>query len=77
MLASNKYFDLRKIGNFVRGKLKTANFRKPCKSFNIVGKVLTSQGKRWMIFENDRKILNHSILPLLQYPFTTFQLQGK
>ena len=46
MMASNKYFDLRKIVNFVRGKLKTANFRKPCKSFNIVGKVLTSQGKR-------------------------------
>ena len=41
-MASNKYFDLRKIVNFVRGKLKTANFRKPCKSFNIVGKVLTS-----------------------------------
>ena len=71
-MSSNKYLDLRKIVNFVRSKEKTANFGKPCKSFKIVDEILTCKGKRWVIFDNDRKILNHSILPLIQYSFTTF-----
>ena len=77
MIASNKHLDLRKIVHFVRSKGKTAHFRKPCKSFKIVDEILTCKGKRWVIFDNDRKILNHSILLLIQYSFTTFELQGK
>ena len=49
MMARNKHLDLRKIVNFVRSKGKTANFRKPCKSFKIVGEILTCKGKRWVI----------------------------
>ena len=49
MTASNKHLDLRKIVNFVRSKGKTANFRKPCKSFKIVDEILTYEGKRWVI----------------------------
>ena len=77
MMASNKHLDLRKIVDFVRSKGKTAHFRKPCKSFKIVDEILTCKGERWVIFDNDRKILNHSILLLIQYSFTTFELQGK
>ena len=77
MIASNKHLDLRKIVDFVRSKGKTAHFRKPCKSFKIVDEILTCKGKRWVIFDNDRKILNLSILLLIQYSFTTSELQGK
>ena len=77
MIASNKHLDLSKIVNFIRSKGKTANFWKPCKSFKIIDEILTCKGKRWVIFDNDRKILNHSILALIQHSFTTFELQGK
>ena len=46
--------------NFVRSKEKTANFRKPCKKFKIVDEILTYKGKGWVIFDNDRKVLNHN-----------------
>ena len=59
-MASNKHIDLRKIENFVRSKGKTANFRKACENFKIVDEILTYKGKRWVIFGNDRKILNHN-----------------
>ena len=59
-MASNKYVDLRKIENFVRSKGKTANFRKPCKNFKIVDEILAYKGKRWVIFDNDRKNLKHN-----------------
>ena len=57
-MASNKPIDLRKIENFVRSKEKTANFRKPCKNFKTVDEILTYKGKRWVIFDNDRKNLS-------------------
>ena len=59
-MASNKHVDLRKIENFVRSKVTTANFRKPCKNFKIVDEILAYKGKRWVIFDNDRKKLNHN-----------------
>ena len=64
-MASNKHVDLRKLENFVRSKGKKANFRKPCKNFKIVDEHLTYKRKRWVIFDNDRKLLipqYHSIL---------------
>ena len=79
-MASNKHVDLRKIENFVRSKVTTANFRKPCKNFKIVDEILAYKGKRWVIFDNDRKILNHNTTPfyrLIQYSYTTFELKGK
>ena len=60
-IASNKHVDMRKIENFVRSKGKTATFRKPCKNFKIVDEILTYKGKIWVIFDNDRKNLNHNI----------------
>ena len=51
---------MRKIENFVRSKGKTAAFRKPCKNFKIVDEILTYKGKKGVIFDNDRKILNLS-----------------
>ena len=76
-MASNKHFDLRKIENYVRSKcypediskdkLKKANFRKSWKNFKIGhGHHLTNNGKRKVIFDNNRKLLipqYHSILP--------------
>ena len=59
-MASNKYVDLRKIKKFVRNKEKKANFRKPCKNFKTVDEVLTYKGKKWVIFDNQRKNLNHN-----------------
>ena len=59
-MASNKHVDLRKMENFVRSKEKTANFRKPCKKFKTVDEILTYEGKRWVMFDNDTKILNHN-----------------
>ena len=59
-MASNKHVELRKVENFVRSKGKTANFRKPCKNFKIVDEILAYKGKRWVIFDNDRKNLNHN-----------------
>ena len=59
-MANNKHVDLRKIENFVRSKEKTANFRKPCKNFKTVDDILTYKGKRWVIFDNDSKNLNHN-----------------
>ena len=59
-MASNKHVDLRKIENFVRSKRKTANFRKPCENFKTVDEILAYKGKRWVIFDNDRKVLNHN-----------------
>ena len=59
-MAINKYVDLRKIENFVKSKGKTANSRKPFKNFKIVDENLTFKGKRWAIFDNDRKILKHN-----------------
>ena len=59
-MASNKHVDLRKIENFVRNKGKAANFRKPWKNFKILDKILTYKGNRCVIFDNDRKILNHN-----------------
>ena len=59
-MAKSKHVDLRKIENFVRSKEKTANFRKPCKNFKTVVEILTYKGKRWVIFDNDRKNLNHN-----------------
>ena len=55
-MARKKHLDLRKIVNFVRSKGKIFTFRKPCKSFKIVDEILTCKGKRWVIFDNDRKI---------------------
>ena len=78
-MASSKHVDLRKIES-KGSKEKTANFRKTCKNFEIVDEILAHKGKRWLIFDNDRKILNHSTIPfypLIQYSFTTFELQGK
>ena len=60
MMARKKHLDLRKIVNFVRSKGKIFTFRKPCKSFKIVDEILTCKGKRWVIFDNDRKNLNHN-----------------
>ena len=59
-MASNKHVVLRKIENFVRSKGKTANFRKPVKKFKIVDEILAYKRKRWVIFDNDRKNLNHN-----------------
>ena len=59
-MASNKYVDLRKIKKFVRNKEKKANFRKTCKNFKTVDEVLTYKGKKWVIFDNERKNLNHN-----------------
>ena len=59
-MAKSKHVDLRKIENFVRSKEKAANFRKPCNNFKIVDDILTYKGKRWVIFDNDRKNLNHN-----------------
>ena len=59
-MAKNKHVDLRKIKNFIKSKGKTANFRKPWQNIKIVDGILTYKGKRWGMFENDRKILNHS-----------------
>ena len=59
-MASNEHVYLRKIENFVRCKVETADFRKPFKNFKIVDEILTYKGKRWVIFGNDRKILNHN-----------------
>ena len=56
-MASNKHVDLRKIENFVRSKEKTASF---CKNFKTVDEILTYKGKRWVMFDNDRKILSHN-----------------
>ena len=64
-MASNKHIDLRKMENFVRSKGKTANFRKACENFKIVDEILTYKGKRWVIFDNDRKILNHNTTVLI------------
>ena len=55
-MARKKHLDLRKIVNFVRSKGEIFTFRKPCKSFKIVDEILTCKGKRWVIFDNDRKI---------------------
>ena len=59
-MASNKHVDLRRIENFVRSKGKTANFQKAYENFKIVDEILTYKGKRWVIFDNYRKILNHN-----------------
>ena len=59
-MAINKYVDLRKIENFVKSKGKAANSRKPFKNFKIVDENLTYKGKRWAIFDNDRKILKRN-----------------
>ena len=78
-MASIKHVDLRKIES-KGSKEKTANFRKPCKNFEIVDEILAYKGKRWVIFDNDGKILDHNTIPLyplIQYSFTTFELQGK
>ena len=78
-MASIKHVDLRKIES-KGSKRKTASFRKPFKNFKIVDEILVYKGKRWGIFDNDRKILNHNttpFYPLIQYSFTTFELQGK
>ena len=64
-MASNKDVDLRKIENLVRRKGKTANFRKTCKNFKIVDEILIYIGKRSVIFDKDRKIVNHN--PTLFY----------
>ena len=59
-MACNKHVDLRRIESLVRSKGKTANFQKTCKNFKIVDKILIYIEKRWVIFDNDRKILNHN-----------------
>ena len=59
-MASNRHVELRKRENFVRSKGKTANFPKSCKDFKIVDEILAYKGKRWVIFDNDRKNLNHN-----------------
>ena len=79
-MASNKQVDLRKIENFVRSKEKTGNFWKPCKNFKTVDETLTykseKMGDTWQWWETF-KPQYHSILPLIQYSYTTFELQGK
>ena len=55
-MAYNKDVDLRRIQNLVRSKGKTANFGKIGKNFKIVDEILIYIGKRWVIFEYDRKI---------------------
>ena len=59
-MASNKHVDMRKTENFVRSKGKTATFRKPCINFEIVDEILRHKGKRWVIFDTDKKVLNLS-----------------
>ena len=59
-MTKNKHVDLRKIDNLIRSKGKTANFRKPWKNVEIVDEILTYKGKSWVIFDIDRKSLNHS-----------------
>ena len=59
-MACNKQVDLRRIENLVRSKGKTANFRKISKNFKIVDEILIYIGKRWVILDNDWKILNHN-----------------
>ena len=61
-MASIKDVDLRNIES-KGSKGKTANFRKPCKNFKIVDEILACKGKRWVIFDNDKKILNHNTTP--------------
>ena len=60
-MASNKHVELRKRENFVRSKGKTANFPKSCKDFKIVDEILAYKGKRWVIFDNDRKLIEITI----------------
>ena len=55
--ASNKQVDLRKLENFVKEVKERANFRKPCKDFEIVNEHLTYKGKTGVIFDNGRKLL--------------------
>ena len=59
-MACNKHVDLRRIENLVRSKGKIVNFRKTCENFKIVDEILIYIGKRWVIFDTDRKILNHN-----------------
>ena len=58
MMASNKQVDLRKIENDVGSKDKTGNLWKSCKNFKTVDETLTYKEKKWVIFDNDREILN-------------------
>ena len=61
-MASIKHVDLRKTES--KGSNgKTTNFRKPCKNFKVVDEILAYKGKRWVIFDDDRKILNHNTTP--------------
>ena len=62
-MAKNKHVDLRNIENFVRSKEKTANFQKPFKNFKTAGEMLTYKGNRWVIFNTDRKNINHNTTP--------------
>ena len=59
-MACNKHVDLRRIENLATSKGKTANFQTTCKNFKIVDEILIYIEKRWVIFDNDRKILNHN-----------------
>ena len=67
--ASIKHVDLRKIES-KGSKRKTANFWKPCKNFKIADEILAYKGKRWVIFDNDRKILNHNTTPFYRWSST-------
>ena len=77
-MASNKHIGLRNKycpEDILTDKRKRANFRKSCKNFKIVDGHVTYQGKRRVIFDNDRKLLipqRHSILPYIILAFLRF-----
>ena len=73
-MACNKHVDLRRIENLVRSKGKTANFRKTCKNFKIVDEILIGIGKRLVIFDNDKKILNHNTLYFTVNPVLIYDI---
>ena len=59
-MTSNRHVDLRKTENFVRSKGKMASFQKPWLNFKIADEHLTYKGKKGVIFDNYRKILNYN-----------------
>ena len=73
-MACNKHVDLRRIENSVRSKGKADNFRKTCKNFKIIDEILIDIGKRWVIFDNDKKILNHNTLYFTVNPVLIYNI---
>ena len=73
-MACNKHVDLRRIENSVRSKGKAANSRKTCKNFKIIDEILIDIGKRWVISDNDKKILNHNTLYFTVNPVLIYNI---